>query len=67
MGEYQEGNLLGYIKHDLPEIHLDGTTPERLKEYFRKQEALMIEYRIGKIDLCFRPMWETLDKQTESE
>jgi hypothetical protein len=65
MGEYREGNLLGEIKHDLPIINMNGSTPKLLQEYFHKQEALMIEYRIAKVDLCFCPSWEQLDTKSD--
>ena len=60
MSEISEGNLLGYIKHDLPDISLDGDAPEPLREFVRKLEALMVEYKICKLDICFKPVWSTL-------
>ena len=61
MGEITEGNLLGDFKHDQPAIYMDGKTPKILREFLQKQEELMVKYKISKIDLCFKPDWESLD------
>ncbi len=61
MGEITEGNLLGDFKHDQPVIHMDGSTPEILREFLQKQEELIVKYKISKVDLCFKPNWEALD------
>ncbi len=60
MGEITETNLLGDFKHDQPEIYLNGSTPPNLLEFLQRLELLMIEYRICKVDLCFKPDFDAL-------
>ena len=56
MGEILDENLIGDLKCEFAEI--DG---RNVKEFLQKLEKLMIEYRVSKVDLCFKPNWKSLD------
>lgn len=59
-GEVTEGNLVGDIKHDQSAMNLDGSMTEPQREFLRKLEVLMVEYKVCKLDICFKPVWSTL-------